>query len=252
MATEPIWLLNNCREIRPLTIHLYDLVGSDESRPFSPHCWKSAMSLAHKGLDFERIPTAFTAVPKIEDGVSKTVPVIRDGERVVRDSFDIAVYLDESYPDRPDLLGGAGGIALSRFVESWTMATIHPFVGSVALMDIHDRLSPDDQSYFRSSREQRMGRRLEDVAANRDQKIEGFLKALAPLRMTLDRQLFLGGESALFADYIVFGAFQWLRVTCPMPVLSADDPVSAWFERCLDLHGGIARDVPPASDTISN
>lgn len=247
-----IRLLNNCRDFRPLTIHLYDLVGSDESRPFSPHCWKTAMSLAHKGLNFERIPTAFTAVPKIEDGVSKTVPVIRDGGRVVRDSFDIAVYLDETYPDRPVLLGGAGGIALSRFIESWTMATIHPFVGSAALMDIYECLSPDDQSYFRSSREQRMGRRLEDVVANRDEKIEGFLKTLAPLRMTLDRQLFLGGPTPLFADYIVFGAFQWLRVTCPMPVMPVDDPVTAWFERCLDLHGGIAREVPAASGTISN
>lgn len=208
------------------------------------------MSIAHKGLDFTRVPTAFTAVPNIEDGVSKTVPVIRDGERVVRDSFDIAVYLDEIYPDRPTLLGAAAGVALSRFVESWTMLTIHPFVGSVALMDIHDRLGPDDRSYFRSSREQRMGRRLEDVVVNRDQKIEGFLKTLAPLRTTLDRQPFLGGQSPLFADYIVFGAFQWLRVTCPMPVLPADDPVTAWFERCLDLHGGIAREVLPASDTI--
>lgn len=210
------------------------------------------MSLAHKGLKFDRVPTAFTEVPKIEDGASKIVPVIRDGEHIVSDSFDIAVYLDETYPDRPSLFAGPGGKAVTRFVESWSAATIHPFVGSVALMDIHDCLEPVDQEYFRSSREQRMGRRLEEVAADREQKVGGFLKSLAPLRTVLAKQAFLGGESPLFADYIVFGAFQWLRVTCPLQVFAADDPVTDWFERCLDLHGGIALEVAAASESGSN
>jgi hypothetical protein len=26
--------------------------------------------------------------------------------------------------------------------------------------------------------------------------------------------------------------------------LEADDPVHAWFERCLDLHGGLGRKQP--------
>ena len=59
------------------------------------------MSLAHKGLDFRRVPTPFTGVPAVEGGVSKTVPVIRDGDTVVADSFEIALYLDEAYPERP-------------------------------------------------------------------------------------------------------------------------------------------------------
>ena len=40
-----------------MTILLYDLVGNDPMRPFSPHCWKIALSLAHKGLPFESVPT---------------------------------------------------------------------------------------------------------------------------------------------------------------------------------------------------
>ena len=40
-----------------MTILLYDLVGADEKRPYSPHCWKAAMALAHKGLSFRRVPT---------------------------------------------------------------------------------------------------------------------------------------------------------------------------------------------------
>jgi hypothetical protein len=26
-----------------------------------------------------------------------------------------------------------------------------------------------------------------------------------------------------------------------IPVLAADGPIRAWFERCLDLHGGLGR-----------
>lgn len=88
-----------------MTILLYDLVGRDSTRPFSPHCWKVAMAVAHKGLDISTVPTRFLEVPAVEGGVSKTVPVIRDGETVLADSFAIALYLDEAYPDRPTLFG---------------------------------------------------------------------------------------------------------------------------------------------------
>jgi hypothetical protein len=46
-----------------MTIVLHELVGADEARPFSPHCWKVVMALAHKGLPFERKPVCFTGVP---------------------------------------------------------------------------------------------------------------------------------------------------------------------------------------------
>jgi hypothetical protein len=49
-----------------MTILLYDLVGADAERPFSPHCWKAKMALAHKGLDFRAVPTPFLEVPKVE------------------------------------------------------------------------------------------------------------------------------------------------------------------------------------------
>lgn len=230
-----------------MTIKLYDLVGADDSRPFSPHCWKAKMALAHKGLEFETVPTPFLAVPKVEGGVSKTVPVIRDGDRVIADSFAIAVYLEDAYPDRPTLFAGAGGIAMSRFVERWSQTILHPFKATAALLDIHGRLGADDQAYFRRSREARYGRTLEEVATGREQGLAGYRASLEPLRGMLSWQPFIGGASPLFADYIVFGAFQWVRVTSPFRLIEPGDPVAEWLERCLDLHGGIARAVPAAA-----
>ena len=72
-----------------MTILLYDLVGADAARPFSPHCWKVAMALAHKGLEFKSVPTRFLEVAGVEGRMSKTIPVIRDGDRLVADSFAI-------------------------------------------------------------------------------------------------------------------------------------------------------------------
>jgi len=230
-----------------MTISLYDLVGADAERPFSPHCWKAKMALAHKGLDFRPVPTRFLDVPKVEGGVSKTVPVIRDGDRVVADSFAIALYLEDAYPKRQTLFGGDGGKAMARFVERWSQLTLHPYNTTAAVLDIHDGLGPLDKVYFRQSRESRLGKPLEDVVAGRDAGLAAYRASLEPLRSMLGYQPFIGGQSPLFADYIVFGAFQWVRVTSTFALLVEGDPVAAWFERCLDLHGGIGRKVPAAA-----
>jgi len=229
-----------------MTIIFHDLVGADPARPFSPHCWKVTLALAHKGLPFERKNVCFTKVPEVEGGVSKIVPVIRDGSQVVADSFLIADYLEQTYPDRPSLFGGEGGRAMSRFIESWSNSTLHTALAGIAMKDIHDVLEPEDQAYFRQSREARMGKTLEQIVEGREAAIAGFSAKLMPLRLTLKSQPWIGGSSPLFADYIVFGALQWARVTSSAKLLEADDPVQDWFERCLDLYDGLGRSVPPA------
>lgn len=230
-----------------MTILLYDLVGRDTTRPFSPHCWKATMALAHKGLEVSTVPTRFLEVPGVEGGVSKLVPVIRDGEKVVADSFAIALYLDEAYPDRPTLFGGEGGKAMARFVERWSQLTIHPYVTTAAIMDLHAMQDTENAAYFRQNREQRLGKRLEDVMADRDAGLANFRASLEPLRSMLGYQPFIGGASPLFADYIVFGALQWARIASPYQLLDAGDGVAQWFARCLDLHGGLGRKVAAAA-----
>ncbi len=229
-----------------MTRLLYALSGADRTRQFSPHVWKTVMSLAHKGLAYETVPVGFTEIPAIEGGSTATVPLLRDGDRLVRDSFDIALYLDEAYPDRPSLFGGEGGKAMARFIESWSQSILHMAVTRIAILDIHNLLEPADQTYFRRSREERLGASLEDIAAAGKAEVEGFSRKLQPLRNMLKIQPFIGGESPLFPDYIVFGALQWLRTTAGTKVLDEGDPVADWFARCLDLHGGAGHRVTAA------
>jgi glutathione S-transferase len=226
---------------------LYDLCGNDPELRFSPHCWKAKMALAHKGLEFETRPTPFTKIKEISGGFSPTVPVLDDDGKLVRESFDIALYLEEKYPGRPSLFRGKGGESHARFVESWTLTALHPPVMRLIVKDIHDQLDEADKSYFRESREKRLGMTLEEVQAGRDTRIDGFRAALEPLRHMLGRQNFIGGDTPLFADYIVFGPLQWARVTSPAKLVADDDPVSAWFNRCLDLYGSIGRKAAVAS-----
>jgi len=89
-----------------MTLKLFELVGFDATRPFSPFCWRTRMALAHKGLSAETIPWCFTEKDAIAPHGSEKVPVLLDGETSIVDSWTIANYLEDTYPDRPSLFGG--------------------------------------------------------------------------------------------------------------------------------------------------
>lgn len=230
-----------------MTILLYDLVGADETRPYSPHCWKTAMSLAHKGLSYRSEPTRLLDVPNVEGGISPTVPVIRDGDKVIADSFAIALYLEETYPDRPSLFRGKGGEAMARFIERWSQTQLHPFLNSVTVEEIFKRQDEANKPYYRESREKRLGKSIEAASATRDAQRDTFRKTLEPMRSLLGYQPFIGGQTPLFPDYVLFGALQWVRVTSTYDLLEPGDVVLDWFERCLDLHDGLGRRVVAAA-----
>jgi glutathione S-transferase len=228
----------------PMAITLYDLAGAEADRRFSPFCWRARMALAHKGLDVETLPWRFTEKDKLPQPNAGRVPVIVDGGKVVHDSAAIADYLETRYPDRPTLFGDAAGRALTSFVQNWTETVLQPALVGFVVLDICRHSAPQDQAYFRQSREERFGTTLENVVKDREQRLPAFRDSLAPLRRTIERQKFLAGAAPAYADYIVFGAFQWARAISDLQLLAADDPVAAWRERVLDAFGGLARKAP--------
>ena len=227
-----------------MTLKLFELVGTDEARPFSPYCWRIRMALAHKGLSAQSIPWRFTEKDAIAPHNSEKVPVLLDGETSVVDSWSIANYLEDSYPDRPSLFGGPGGRALGRVMNWWGDITVVGGLFPLIIADVPGHLKPVDAAYFRKSREARFGKPLEAVMAGRDKAVEGFRRALDPMRLTLKTQDFLGGDAPNYADYIVFGGFQWARVVSPFRLLAEEDPVHAWREKLLDAFDGMARKSP--------
>jgi glutathione S-transferase len=220
---------------------LYDLAAADPDRRFSPYCWRTKLALAHKGLDVETIPWRFTDKDVIAFSGQGRVPVLVDGERVVSDSWTIANYLEDTYSDRPSLFGGEGGRAVARFVNAWADTVLNAGLSRLVLMDVYGHIHEKDRDYFRQSREQRFGVRLEEVAGDRDARLAAFRQSLEPVRTTLAAQPFLGGHEPAYADYIVFGGFQWARCISETALLAQDDPVAAWRARLLDAFDGMPR-----------
>ena len=224
-------------------IIFYDLKGRD-GRNFSPYCWRTRMALANKGLDFEHRGTAFTEIKDVVNGRFKTVPVIENNGEAICDSNEIAKYLETHFPDRPTLFGGNAGEALCKFVHSWTNAVVHPGVARSVISDIYDHICDHDRDYFLASREKIFGMPLAEAQAGRENYLEEFRRSLYPLRLTVRSQCFLGGENPNYADYIVYGAFQWARTISDFRLLAEDDPVFLWFTRVGNLFDGLGREAP--------
>ncbi|MEM8749718.1 MAG: glutathione S-transferase family protein [Pseudomonadota bacterium] len=224
-----------------MTMKLYELCGADETNLFSPHCWKTRLSLAHKGLDFESAPVPFTGVATIEGGENRKVPVLRDGDTVVEESMEIALYLDKTYPDAPSLFKGEGAKAMTRLIITWSQSQIHPIIARMSIMDIFARLAPADQQHFRTTREKLFGMTLEDFSTKMAATPDDLKKAILPLEMLLRDQPYIGGDTPLFADYVVFGPLQWLRTMQGEQGLPQDGTVADWFGRLLDMYDGMGR-----------
>lgn len=232
-----------------MSIKLYELVGKDETRPFSPYCWRARFALAHKKLDFETVPTRYKDIAKIGDGGFKAVPVLEHNGKLIDESFEIAQYIGQTYPEvHGNLFAGEGAIQLSRFVHTWTIAGgLSAWIINWAILDIHAMLDEEDGAYFRKTRETRFGMNLEEMTKGRENKIGELKTILTPLRLIVKQQKFLGGNQPRYADYIVFSAFQWLRVCSGLAMLPEEEiAILDWIERMLDLYDGMARKTPEA------
>jgi len=224
-------------------IQLYELILADGC-PVSPFVWRAKYALAHKGLAYETVPVGFTQIPTLLEGRSKTVPVIADGERWVADSWAIADYLDEAYPELPALFSSPQEHAMVRFFDGWFSSQVMAPMFGLYVCDIHDRARPEDQPYFRQSREQRLGgQTLEAFTAGREERLPALRAALQPMRLALRNAPFLGGDTANYADYIALGGFLWVAAVSSLPPLAADDPLNDWLARGRALYGGLGEDA---------
>jgi glutathione S-transferase len=225
---------------------LYDLAGADPNLRFSPYCWRTKLALAHKGLDYKTVPWRMTEKDVIAFSGQGRVPVLVDGERTVSDSWAIATYLEQAYPDRPSLFGGPAATAVTRFVNTWADTTLHGGIIRLIVSDIVGIVHDSDREYFRQSREQRFRMPLEQVTAGRDERVKAVRESLLPLRHIVSTQPYLAGDEPAYADYIVFGTFQWARCVSSFELLDRDDAVAAWRERMLDRFA-LARRAPCAA-----
>jgi len=230
-----------------MTIQLFDLTCRDERIYFSPYCWRTRMALKHKGLEFDSLPWHFTDKDRIERTGEGRVPVIIDGETWVNDSNQIAIYLDQAYPDRPALMKDAAARATARFINSWCVATVFPSLRPICVHNVYKILIDRDRDYFRESREKMLGAKLEQISKDPVAERAALNRALRPMDEMLAGYPYLGGDEPSYSDYIVFGTLMWAYTVCPENPLDPKTRVAGWFDRLLDMHDGYARSTPRAA-----
>ena len=204
------------------------------------------MALAHKGLESTSVVegVGFSQKYKLEFSSQELVPVIKDDDMIISDSWDIAVYLEKSYESPTSLFGARNDFNQVKFISSWVDSQLHPLIARCVVRDILNVISPSEHEYFRTSREKRFGKSLEEVVADRENTRTTFKQALYPLRKALEIGPFLGGDNPNFSDYAIFGAFMWARVTSSFQLLEFSDPIYNWRERMLLLYDGLAKNAP--------
>jgi glutathione S-transferase len=224
----------------PHRIKLYDLQLASGCT-ISPFVWATRYALAHKGFEVELVPGGFTGILERTGGRSERLPVIDDQGQWVLDSWLIAEYLDERYPQRPTLIGNPSVKPLTKFLEGWLWRTaIAPWFACY-IKDYRDLSLDVDHEYVTASREKMLGRKIEEVQAGREARLPQVPPLLEPLRLLLAETPWLGGESPNYADYRALAVFLWLGSVATTPPLTEDDPLRAWLDRGFDLYGGLGR-----------
>jgi glutathione S-transferase len=229
-------------------IELYELAGQNPDLRFSPYCWRVRMALAHKGEEAVTIPWRFYEKASLPGAPqNEKVPVLVDGDRILAESTAIAFHLEAAYDNGPSLFGGPGGEAHARFILGWTDSVLVPALAPYLVPTVLPLLHPKDRAYFRTSREARMKTTISQLAESRAQRLPAIRATLTPLRVTLSHQAFLGGDEPSYADYAVFGCFQWARCVGVEDLLDPQDTINLWYDAMLDLFDGLARSAPVAT-----
>lgn len=216
---------------------LYELVGRDQKTGFSPFAWRVKLALSHKDLVYESIPLHFTEIKEtVAFADSKTVPVLVDGDSVIADSWEIICYLEEAYPDRPNVFSDHHAAKLFNFqLGSPLLAPLFRTIVADIFSVIHDM----DKDYFRKTREPRIGCTIEEAAKNYDEAFSIFKAGLAPYSQFFKRELYIGGAGPSYQDYALYAMFLWARATSDKKLFEEEDSLSEWIMRMDDSCGGI-------------
>ncbi|MGI9424831.1 MAG: glutathione S-transferase N-terminal domain-containing protein [Hyphomicrobiaceae bacterium] len=224
-----------------MTIKLYDLTDASREVFFSPYCWRIRMALTHKGLGFKSIPWHFTDTELIAPSGQGRVPVVVDDDKWVHESFDIALYLDQQYPDRPPLMKDQAAVATAQFVEAWCATSVFGPLRPIAIPHVFGAIAEMDKAYFRESRETALKRRIEDLSSDPLAEQAALTASLRPAEALFAKSDYFGGTEPSYADYVLFGTLMWPYQVCPASPVEAGSATAAWFERMLDLFDGFAR-----------
>jgi glutathione S-transferase len=218
-------------------ITIYDL-QLRTGATISPFVWATKYAIAHKGFQLDIVPGGFTGIMERTGGRSERLPAIVDDGKWVLDSWQIAEYLDETYPDRPTLIGDKKTYVATRFIENWLWGNVLREWMPNIVQDYRDMSLDVDHEYVTKTRTA-PGTTLEATQAGREERLGKIPPKLELLRTTLRDAPWLGGDTPNYTDYRALAVFLFMAAVATTPVLTDDDPIRDWIDRGFDLYPGV-------------
>ncbi|KAI8144923.1 hypothetical protein BJV82DRAFT_606709 [Fennellomyces sp. T-0311] len=225
-------------------ILLYDIKLQDAPEThWSPNTSKTRYTLNYKGIPYKTVWLAYselsTEVPKLTKKESPiTVPIIVDllhDNTVVQDSWDIANYLEEAYPENPSVFNGNMGVHL--FFYNYCDSKLLLTAFKISVFGILGKIG-EDADYYRKSREDIFGMTLEEVVGDSASNEAELTTALEPIGKILNIFPYMSGEQAGWADLVLAAYFRLIVEGRPESFTSlvlnntkAGDAFTTWWKR---------------------
>lgn len=225
----------------PGPIVFYDIASGPPVRPFAPNPWKTRYALNFKRAPFATQWVDLADVTSTRKGLGLgpvrfhddgepfyTLPAIRDpggaaaaGDKVVGDSFDIAVYLEQKYPEAPPLFRSRGPPSAGLYA-SFNAHVDSLFAMGAALAGQTFPFNPATAAQCQAEFCRRLGAGSWDELLVRGEARAGLLRGLekslgvaAECFRFSDDGPFVGGKEADYADLIIGGWLMMFSETVP-------------------------------------
>ena len=143
-----------------------------------------------------------------------TLPIIHDSEsgQYISNSFDIALFLDQKFPDKPLLFPSGTKNAVQLF-DTYFMEKV---LGPICFAPSCDRIDAKSQLYFRKTRERWFGAKLEDLCPKGParhvawNKLRSTFNSLSgPRDGSNSGAIYYFGDTISYADFIVSSFIYW-------------------------------------------
>ncbi|KAH7100782.1 hypothetical protein BKA62DRAFT_619584 [Auriculariales sp. MPI-PUGE-AT-0066] len=192
------------------------------------------ISFARLLLNFKQIPyrTEWISYPDIEptmialkaaptsqraDGSPfYTLPVIKDADSIISDSYDIADYIDRKYPTAHAAAFPPRTRAAQACILSFLSRNLLPVLRPLVIPHIHPILDPRGAAYMRLTREAQFGSTLEFIlplgTPEREAQWDKVARELEMVGAWFEESEgdWLGGTEPFYADLVLAAHFLWI------------------------------------------
>ena len=210
-------------------ITLYELAGKNDLR-FSPPCWNVKLCLLYKNIDFETVAVGFSEKNKILFSNQQLVPVLKNQDGHISDSWNIINWLDENY-ENPKLFVNEASKNFSHFLYLWTSRQILPILFKIIAHEIPNILEGDDLNHYIITREERIKGPITKFVPVIADAIKKFRSLINPMRSLIKKNGFISGSNPGIEDFIFFGNFKWVYTCSSCNLLDKEDEVFQWYKK---------------------